>query len=1244
MMELLKLKYPNLADKIDEAGSRGVSEKGVQSFLDQKIETARYRGVTDKTLHEYLGITNESRDKYLSELNKKNATTLTGITGMSMESIKAIRDLSDKTGLPPSLVKEHKNVAESILGTGANPPETVEDSMGLYKTPIPGSTRLSDVYTLGGELKFGVARAYSSLVEKPLWGLGATGVLAGKGLWKLAEAVGYHDGNVSRFLDEMLDYYTHPEETGIATPYSDAVRAEYRTGAYASSFMKGVANDLIDASTDLAGLVLQMSILGGAAKAVQGINTPQQARLAMDHSMTMMEGFRQQIGNTAKLHATHAFLTTPGDLREKVDAGIYRVAYNLTPYIANMTGAQGMTARMVDIALNTFITSPTYYKIFKEEGFSKEALASVIPQFVMDVGMAWGTTGWKGIDLATKRYAMDMEATTKVPAAERMKNVNALREVARVEYDPQKDVKSEGFELESEQKTILELREMRSNDADLGGQSKPYMAVDVLKTKDESSQPVKNKLEKAITFINGAAKGNITAEAREAIWKVQAENDLKLRSPKTLENIEIMTKFLDEEPDAAKDIHPQDLQMVTSEQINGKTAKEVIEVAEKIKAIRRQGELDYAKWRQEQEAPLQAKMDMARESVPHVEGKEVKNKTLDKDNKKHPWKKIKAVSLRPERILDTFDGFKNFTGNMVRIFKVEADNCENNYLKQYHSRWDAVNKARKEVGIGWWDTYKSRKVNGQKWSVQDLMGVYLAMKDPDARLALIHGNYSKDVSEKAIIDDINTLIGALTDKEKALADIIAKDFNDNFSRVDEFNQKMYQVKLKQAENYYPIRRIGVDYKTLDEEMLKTGIAREYYRQASLNKDFTKARQEIPAEHQGEIRLDIVSVWMDQMMKQERWMAYGTWARESKYISKELKPDIEKKFGKDYADQFDKYVQDAINPSIYKTQDAISKTSRYLRKHTAVACLAVNALTIAKQVPSLCLYLGESGPLHFMEGLADFIANPRQAIKFAEKNDAHMKYTTVEREMEEIKNNDPELYERILNSVGQTGMWGIKALDKVVKTIGWNAVYNQAKSEGLSHEEACVKARSATLRTQPAASAKDIAGMYRSSEGFNWFLMFSNQINQIWNIGIHDLHSQVANKDYQNAFYTTMGLVANGVAIWMLANKRIPENDDDIKDVVLSTMTNPIPMVGTIFNGALHGFKFSSVPPLQIAEGAADLANGKFNGNTARKLIEAACVITGTPFTGPKRIKEAIEKEDPFALFGQPTKKKSNLHF
>ena len=213
--------------------------------------------------------------------------------------------------------------------------------------------------TMGAE--FIPGKIYSSLVERPIAAMGEPISWA---LEKGFRALG---------LDEMADIQKGVTESYKKPPVTEKVEqqtAYLRQEAYKQSTAKGITFDVTEGVTQLMSLLTQIAVL---------------------KKIPSLQG--KDIFSHFKVMAGHAVATTPGDLDERVQSAMYRMAYSMTPFIANSTGATGLTAVATDTALNVFLTSPTYQKAWKEAGNAEEFFQMAIPQLVMDIGMAWNTRG-----------------------------------------------------------------------------------------------------------------------------------------------------------------------------------------------------------------------------------------------------------------------------------------------------------------------------------------------------------------------------------------------------------------------------------------------------------------------------------------------------------------------------------------------------------------------------------------------------------------------------------------------------------------------------------------------------------------------------------------------------------------------------------------------------------------------------------------------------------------------------------
>lgn len=243
---------------------------------------------------------------------------------------------------------------EPIGGTITTlPPKSIQDIakiMPKAEEPIP---------TMGAE--FIPAKVISGLVEKPLAAMGEPIS------WALEK--GFRALGLDRIADtqkEVTESYKNPPITKKVGQQTAYLRQE----AYKKSSVKGQIFDVTEGVTQLISLLTQVAI----TKKLPGLQG-------------------KDIYSHFKVMAGHAVATTPGGLSERFQAAIYRMAYSMTPFIANWTGATGLTAVATDAALNIFLTSPSYQKAWKDAKNPEEFFQMAVPQLIMDIGMAWNTRG-----------------------------------------------------------------------------------------------------------------------------------------------------------------------------------------------------------------------------------------------------------------------------------------------------------------------------------------------------------------------------------------------------------------------------------------------------------------------------------------------------------------------------------------------------------------------------------------------------------------------------------------------------------------------------------------------------------------------------------------------------------------------------------------------------------------------------------------------------------------------------------
>ena len=260
-------------------------------------------------------------------------------------------------------------------------------------------------------------------------------------------------------------------------------------------------------------------------------------------------------------------------------------------------------------------------------------------------------------------------------------------------------------------------------------------------------------------------------------------------------------------------------------------------------------------------------------------------------------------------------------------------------------------------------------------------------------------------------------------------------------------------------------------------------------------------------------------------------------------------------------------------------------------------------------------------------------NPRKTLEAIESRNKQISHAQIVREMEELKHTNKVAWSFIVRKVGTAGLRGIYEVDRVVRIIGENAVINYQLREGLSLDEAAKKARQTSLRTQPAAASKDIAQLYANNEVLNWFTMFTNQLNQIYNVATHDIPAAWYNRQFAELGRSTIALGIVAAWIWTLQNKELPDDRDDILEALTDQSLAALPLIGS---AALSGKRGWGAPAPPIVSVTAKTSGAVFSGELDRilpALFESVAIGTGTPFVGIKRVYETVAEEDLWELIG-----------
>lgn len=461
-------------------------------------------------------------------------------------------------------------------------------------------------------------------------------------------------------------------------------------------------------------------------------------------------------------------------------------------------------------------------------------------------------------------------------------------------------------------------------------------------------------------------------------------------------------------------------------------------------------------------------------------------------------------------------------------------------------------------------------------SLEEAIHIYIAMKNPDSSAAVIHGNK---------IPDAQRIADSLPANAKILGDKIMGLFSDeDFDLLQKVFQADQNVIISRVSNYFPMKRTeALSGLTLKQEQTNEFLERSAQGRRFVWNKMGVSRVKIADRHQKAIRLGLLSVAMDGIERQEHYIAFAEHIKDLQSVFGD--PRVQAKIVSAYGESAYKLIDEHINaiasPDGYRLRTTMDGVFNAIYRNTTASILAFSATSVLNNIPGVLGYLGDAGPIELTKETLRFTASltvpayRRQLSEFVYSRDPQVRDRMIDPVRFMVSQMGNEGFKKIQKAVGTAGFAALEAMDQWTVLIGWRAVYNveyaKALKEGLdpdaADKRASVAARESTLKNQPSAREKDLASIYRSN-GFRWFLMFSQPINQIWNMLVADVPIAVAEKKFKRAFGYIFSIALMGVVYGLLQRKRPQEDEWELVGDMLGQLLGSIPLAGREINSLL----------------------------------------------------------------------------
>ncbi len=752
----------------------------------------------------------------------------------------------------------------------------------------------------------------------------------------------------------------------------------------------------------------------------------------------------------------------------------------------------------------------------------------------------------------------------------------------------------------------------------------------------------------------------INIAQKRAIAAIGEGLEPRFFSAKTLYKNEALRKHLERHPEEAKNIPRRLLSKAFNKPLNDFTIGELEERAQIIADLEKEGRM-IQKVRdrvdkQRRDTAINTMVDAM------LRGKEIEEPTqlggvFDKRNKTSLKSTLRASTLNIQRILDSWDGYQDFQGPAHDTFWNAVQDMTDNRLRETAAREKVARAKRIELGIKVKDITQPIEKDS-RYSRDQVISMYMLMQNDKGAAALIHGN-------KLTVEEVNGFIDKLTEDEKAWGDwIIEHGYEDHYDRVNEaFVEYTTASGVPQdmgaEDRYSPINRVGQDGGSFLKDLQNEALERAGLKDAYAARGFTMDRvEEIKPEHQIEVRLGATREFFSQIKKQENFIANATALKDFHKIVNDEKfrnAVKEKDGGTARLKQLEGFINTQAQPNFFANMDesakGLKKVVRGVRHNTATAALGYNLRTMIQTLPSSLLMMPESGVKNYVWGMTQAAAHPVETQKLMQSQ-PQIAARSIDKMMEEMQSENPSAYKKLMQKNGKAAFMGLWLFDRAAITPGWMGVYHKFKLAGETDAVAAREATSAIGRTQVGGSSKDVAGMYRTDD--EWIagaLQFTTQLSQIYQMVSYDMPANAARgvralkegniKEFMSAFAKSGGaglmIAASNAMIWSIKHGRPPETEEDIKEMILTGLTNELPVIGGDVTAGVMGYDDQGNPLEDLANQMGKLSGIKRGMNAKKRLSwfaeKAAMGIFGGPVVQAKRIKKTIETGDLMELLG-----------
>lgn len=533
-----------------------------------------------------------------------------------------------------------------------------------------------------------------------------------------------------------------------------------------------------------------------------------------------------------------------------------------------------------------------------------------------------------------------------------------------------------------------------------------------------------------------------------------------------------------------------------------------------------------------------------------------------------------AQFIRPERMFRWLEGYDPGRPLFSQTFKVALD-AERKYMERREQDRETWERIRGDVNLAKAMTQPlytleytfDGKVQEKPLTLADMMFVY-GMAQSEGGRRHLHGT--------GLTDDM------IADVDKNLPDegrqMMQRWFdyarNEQYPAIDEVFARQHHVHMEPVENYLMIENIETD--RAENAIVADMLARQSTkRRPGVEKGPTIARVRSEAPFAA---FDVFGSMVRSQKWASRYVAYNDAIREIGQFMNV--PEVREAIGqrsKAVQTMLDQWLRDTAIGRFEKPKDLLNKWAEAFSLNATVAILPLNIPSIIVQTASV--FVGGAkldNPAHVGTSLSRYIANPIRMTKYVNQKSTEQRNRgkSWEREAAQLYEGS-ELHgflSKLPNKdqIRASLFFFQRMTDKFTTTILWDARYREVLNKNLDEpnaEELAVDAADELIRnTQPMGGIMHLPQIMKTPGVARSMTRFTNQLNQHLNI-IYEMKNDTT-KGFSRKALMFMAMILSGIYVFIIRHGRLPRDEKEVADALLSQVSDGIPVGGQIMRGAL----------------------------------------------------------------------------